>query len=162
MYVNDLKRTIRALEYYYATGRRISDNTQAFDRTRMKKYNAVLIGLLMERSELYARINARVDKMMADGFLEEVRNLLEMGYTTEMSAMQGLGYKQLSSYLKGEYDLNTAVELIKRDTRRFAKRQLTWFKRDPRINWFQLERIPSYESMLDEIVSIVCRTIKMM
>ena len=148
---NDLKRVVRALEYYAVTGRPISENNTAGERAAMSKYNAVLIGLAVERQELYERINRRVDKMMEEGLLEEVRSLLKRGYTRESPAMQGLGYKQVLGYLDKEYDLATAIELIKRDTRRFAKRQLTWFRKDPRIHWFNPDNYDDYNQLIFEI-----------
>jgi len=156
---NDLKRIVRALEYYHATGRPISENNEACSRASMSKYNAVMIGLTMEREGLYKKIDMRVDKMMEEGLLEEVHALIKMGYTPESIAMQGLGYRQLLDYINGEYDLAAAIELIKRDTRRFAKRQLTWFRRDPRINWFYVDKYNNYNQLLFEIKTIVGRTI---
>ena len=158
IHINDLKRIVRALEYYCVTGRPISENKEAYERNYMSKYRAVLIGLTLERKNLYEKINLRVDKMMEEGLLEEVRTLIRMGYTDSL-AMQGLGYRQLLGYLRNEYDLAAAVELIKRDTRRFAKRQLTWFRRDPRIHWFNVENYNDYSQLLLEIKSKVGRTI---
>ncbi len=158
IHVNDVKRVIRALEFYYANGKPISENDLDC-KNKNPKYNMVLIGLNMDRGLLYERINERVDKMMEEGFLEEVKNLLQRGYSPEAPALQGLGYRQLISYLQGKNDLNTAIELIKRDTRRFAKRQLTWFRRDSRINWFIMDKNTDYEPLLLEIMSIIGRTI---
>jgi tRNA dimethylallyltransferase len=157
---NDLKRITRALEYYHLTGRPISANREGCERSAMKKYNAVLIGLTMERRNLYEAINKRVDTMLEEGLLEEVQGLLRMGYSPEAPALQGLGYSQLIAYLKGEHSLEGAVELIKRDTRRFAKRQLTWFRRDPRIYWFRTDAYEKKQHLLSEIMTIVGRTIK--
>lgn len=159
IHFNDLKRVIRALEYYYVNDKPISENDLASKKNNKAKYNMVLIGLNMERSVLYERINERVDKMMDEGLLEEVKNLLKRGYYSGSPALQGLGYRQLISYLQGEYDFNTAIKLIKRDTRRFAKRQLTWFRRDYRINWFNMDKNTDYEHLLLEIMSIIGRTI---
>lgn len=156
---NDIKRIIRALEYYHSTGKQISANSEGLERTELKRYNAVLIGLNMDRQKLYQRIEQRVDQMMDDGFLEEVRGLLARGYDPNLPSLQGLGYKQLISYLQGEIALETAVELIKRDTRRFAKRQLTWFRRDPRICWFNLDSYADKRILLEELLSIIGRSI---
>lgn len=159
IHVNDLKRITRALEYYELTGKRISENTTGYDTSEMKKYNAVLIGLNMERQRLYDRINARVDNMLEDGLIEEVKSLQVMGCSPESPAMQSLGYRQIIAYLNGQHSLEEAVELIKRDTRHFAKRQLTWFRRDPRIHWFDMDSYIEYQDLLDEIVILVGRTI---
>ena len=131
---HDLKRVSRAREYYYGTGKRISENKTAEQKKPL--YNLVSIGLTLERSLLYQRIEQRVEQMMVEGFLEEVKGLLEKGYSPDLPTMQGLGYRQIIEYWQGHYDLPEAVNLIKRETRRFAKRQLTWFRRDPNIKWF--------------------------
>jgi len=159
IHVNDLKRITRALEYYELTGKRISENTTGYDTSEMGKYNAILIGLNMERQKLYERINLRVDKMLEEGLIEEVKALLAKGYSASFCAMQSLGYRQIIAYLNGQYQLEEAVELIKRDTRHFAKRQLTWFRRDTRIHWFDIDKYIEYQHLLDEIVILVGRTI---
>jgi len=165
---NDLKRVTRALEYFHSTGKQISknrdatlDNTSIINRNESGSlYNTVLIGLTMERSLLYQRIEQRVDKMMEDGLLDEVKNLLGQGYSPKLCSMQGVGYKQLIGHLEGEYTLEEAVTLIKRDTRHFAKRQLTWFKRDLRINWFEVDKYNSCdENLLLDILTIIGRNI---
>ncbi|WP_051965379.1 tRNA (adenosine(37)-N6)-dimethylallyltransferase MiaA [Thermanaerosceptrum fracticalcis] len=155
---NDLKRVTRALEYFAETGRPISRNKSAFLKNK-QKYNTFFIGLTMERSILYQRINQRVDQMIEEGLVEEVRELLAKGYSPELPALQGIGYRQIIGYLKNEYDLDHAVYLIKRDTRHFAKRQLTWFRRDPRINWFNVDPQKNIEELIPEIVSLFSRTI---
>lgn len=157
IHVNDLKRITRALEYYELTGKRISENI--IDTSKPCKYNTLLIGLNMDRQKLYDRINLRVDKMLEDGLVAEVETLLSAGYSPESPAMQGLGYKQIAAYLHGQYSLSEAVELIKRNTRHFAKRQMTWFRRDPRIQWFNTDRYTKYQELLDEIAILVGRTI---
>ncbi len=156
---NDSKRTRRALEYYFLTKKRISDKNSGYDCSQDAKYNVVLIGLTMDRARLYERINQRVDKMIEEGFLEEVEGLLKMGYSPELPSMQGLGYKQLVSFLNGRVEFSAAVEDIKRDTRRYAKRQWTWFRRDHQIHWFDIEEYNIYDKLLIEILSIVGRTI---
>ncbi|PKM90006.1 MAG: tRNA (adenosine(37)-N6)-dimethylallyltransferase MiaA [Firmicutes bacterium HGW-Firmicutes-12] len=159
IHVNDVKRITRALEYYHINGKSISENTFGYGSSEMKKYNTILIGLNMERQKLYERINRRVDQMFEDGFVDEVRALLLMGYSEEATAMQGLGYRQIIAYLKGEYGFDRVVELIKRDTRHFAKRQLTWFRRDTRIYWFEIDKYIEYQNLSNEIVTLVGRTI---
>ena len=131
---NNRKRVIRALEFYQETGRKISEHN-AKEQMRTSPYNFAYFVLNDERSHLYKRIDARVDKMIEDGLEAEVRRLKEMGCTKDMVAMQGIGYKEMLSYLDGSYSLEEAVYIIKRETRHFAKRQITWFKRDRDVIW---------------------------
>ena len=131
---NNRKRVIRALEFYQETGRKISEHN-AKEQMRTSPYNFAYFVLDDERSHLYKRIDARVDKMIEDGLEAEVRRLKEMGCTKDMVAMQGIGYKEMLSYLDGSYSLEEAVYIIKRETRHFAKRQITWFKRERDVIW---------------------------
>lgn len=131
---NNRKRVIRALEFYQETGRKISEHN-AKEQMRTSPYNFAYFVLNDERSHLYKRIDARVDKMIEDGLESEVRRLKEMGCTKDMVAMQGIGYKEMLSYLDGSYSLEEAVYIIKRETRHFAKRQITWFKRERDVIW---------------------------
>ena len=131
---NNRKRGIRALEFYQETGRKISEHN-AKEQMRTSPYNFAYFVLNDERSHLYKRIDARVDKMIEDGLEAEVRRLKEMGCTKDMVAMQGIGYKEMLSYLDGSYSLEEAVYIIKRETRHFAKRQITWFKRERDVIW---------------------------
>lgn len=131
---NDLRRIIRALEVYYSTGETISDQLKKTNE-RSSSFNLLIIGLFMKRDELYERINHRVDLMLKEGFLEEVEDLLARNYSATLKSMQGLGYKHLASFLRKEISFEEAKRTLKRDTRRFAKRQLTWFKGDHRIRW---------------------------
>lgn len=131
---NNRKRVIRALEFYQETGRKISEHN-AKEQMRTSPYNFAYFVLNDERSHLYKRIDARVDKMIEDGLEAEVRRLKEMGCTKDMVAMQGIGYKEMLSYLDGDYSLEEAVYIIKRETRHFAKRQITWFKRERDVIW---------------------------
>lgn len=136
---NNVKRVARALEYYRLSGERISDHN---DRERAKEspYDYQLYVLTMDRKKLYERIDKRVDVMMEEGLLEEVKHLKEAGCTAGMTSMQGLGYKQLLRYLDGFSTLPEAVEEIKKETRHFAKRQITWFKREPDAVWVDVEK----------------------
>jgi tRNA dimethylallyltransferase len=109
----------------------------------------------MERSQLYRRIEIRIDKMMEQGFLKEVRGLLDRGYSSQLTSMKSLGYKELGAYLNGNMSLEEAVEMLKRNTRRFAKRQLTWFKRDNKITWLDISRQPAMDDIVQEIIKIV-------
>ena len=137
---NDLIRIIRALEVYEKTGKTISELQKEWNRAR-PRYSFIAFGINRERQELYQRIEIRVDKMLAAGLLEEVKSLIERGYDKNLPSMQGFGYKELLDYLDGKCDWDTAVNLLKRNTRRFAKRQLTWFRNDPRIEWINLSEI---------------------
>lgn len=138
IHVNDTKRIIRALEIYYETGKPMSFYYNKF-REPNDSYNLAFIGLKMDRKKLYDRINKRVDLMIEYGLVEEVERLLKIGYNKNLSSLQGLGYKEIIKYIDGEYSLDEAIEIIKRDTRRFAKRQLTWFRRDNRIMWIDID-----------------------
>ena len=129
IHTNNVKRVIRALEYYQQTGTPISEHND-MERTKESPYDFCYFVLNDRRELLYERIEKRVDKMLEDGLVEEVKKLKEMGCTMEHISMQGLGYKEILAYLDGSYDLDQAIYLIKRDTRHFAKRQLTWFRRE--------------------------------
>ncbi|GAW91493.1 tRNA (adenosine(37)-N6)-dimethylallyltransferase MiaA [Calderihabitans maritimus] len=157
---NDLRRVIRALEVYYRTGQPLSKSHRV-GREENKNYRVCMIGLYMDRKKLYQRINQRVDEMIATGLVEEVRKLLEMGYSPQLPALQGLGYKQIVGYLKGEYSLEEAIRLLKRDTRRFAKRQLTWFRRDKRIRWFDVDVYSNIQPLVELIVGEIRRTLSL-
>lgn len=158
LHPNDYRRITRALEVYYLTGKPIS-SFQKVSQKGSQLYKLAMVGLIRSREELYQRIEARVEKMFQQGLVEEVRNLLRMGYSPELKPFQALGYKQVLGYLRGEYDLQTAIELTKKATRNYAKRQLTWFKRDPRIQWFYLEGKQVRKETLEEIINYICRVI---
>jgi len=131
---NDVVRIIRALEVMELSGESIVRKQQdhGFDD---RLYECTKIGLTAERSRIYERIDQRTDNMMRGGFVEEVRNLLSMGYRETLKPMQSLGYKHMVKYIKGSYTLDDALRIIKRDTRHFAKRQMTWFSKDQEIVW---------------------------
>ena len=131
---HNIKRMIRALEFHHQTGGKISEHNET-EREKESPYNFAYFVLTDDRSRLYDRIDRRVDLMMEDGLLDEVRFLKERGVRRDSTAMQGLGYKELYAFLDGEYPLEEAVRIIKRDTRHFAKRQLTWFKRERDVIW---------------------------
>ena len=133
-----MKRVIRAIEFYEKTGTRISDHNQT-ERSKSSPYRLFYYVLNMERSLLYERIDRRVDQMMAEGLVDEVKQLAAMGCTRDMVSMQGLGYKEILDYLEGRIPLDEAIRIIKRDTRHFAKRQITWFKRERDVRWLNLE-----------------------
>ncbi len=155
LHPNDVKRVIRALEVYHCSGKPASYFHRQPQRNNTLEYNPVMIGLRMNRKDLYRRINDRVDKMIAEGLVEEVKSLLERGYAEHMPSMQGLGYKEIIYYLEGKCTLEEAVYIIKRDTRRFAKRQFTWFRRDDRIFWVDVENFDSMEDIADFIIEHV-------
>lgn len=135
---NNIKRIIRALEFYKKTGKKISAHNET-ERQKESPYNFAYFVLNDERSRLYERIDLRVDKMLEDGLIEEVTRLKKMGYTKDMVSMQGLGYKEILDYLDGNLTLDEAVYILKRDTRHFAKRQLTWFRREKEVLWIDKE-----------------------
>jgi tRNA dimethylallyltransferase len=144
---NNSKRVIRALEFMKQTGDKISEHNQE-QRQRKSPYNFCYFVLNKDRAKLYETINHRVDLMMKAGLEEEVRQLAERGYTRELVSMQGLGYKEILAYLEGEHTLEEAVEILKRDTRHFAKRQLTWFKREKDVTWVNKDLFSSEEELL--------------
>jgi tRNA dimethylallyltransferase len=134
LHSNDTKRVIRALEVLHVTGIPASERQSTVDKQTMR-YNAVYIALNMPREVLYDRINRRVDIMIQDGLEAEVRNALANGVAQDALSMTSIGYRQMIQYFNEEISFDRAVELIKRDTRHFAKRQLTWFRHDPNIQW---------------------------
>lgn len=134
IHAHNIKRVIRAIEFYEKTGKKISDHNRE-QRQNTSPYNVAYFVLNDNRERIYERINARTDQMMAQGLEEEVRALWESGCRRDMVSMQGLGYKEMLAYLEGEISLDEAVYLIKRDTRHFAKRQLTWFRREKEVIW---------------------------
>lgn len=150
LHYNDIRRVIRALEVFRQTGRTIS-SFHYRDSNLPPKYRLAYFGLTMERPGLYTRIEQRVDQMISNGLVEEMKNLLDRGYSPDLTSMQGLGYKEIIGYLQGQYSLVEAIELLKRNTRRFAKRQLTWFRRDPRIKWLSVENYRSSSEIAYEI-----------
>ena len=139
-HANNIKRVTRALEYHYMTGEKFSVHN-ATERQKQSPYEAVVVILTMERQKLYARIEQRIDLMMEAGLLDEVKKLLDMGYDGNLVSMQGLGYKEFLPYFAGEISLEKAVEDLKIGTRHFAKRQLTWFRRQLEGLWIDLSEI---------------------
>ena len=134
---NDLFRIVRAIEVYELTGKPISEQqTQWNQNNKSTEYR--LIGLTMPRDLLYKKIEERVDQMMDSGLVDEVKKLMSLGIEKNKTAAQAIGYKEILAHLNGEYSLDRAIELIKRNTRRFAKHQLTWFRKDERIEWFDV------------------------
>jgi tRNA dimethylallyltransferase len=150
---HDKSRIIRALEFYHYNGYPISEARRKNEGFN-PNYNCVLIGLRLERDELYRRVNERTDNMLASGLIDEVINLRAMGYGRELNAMQGLGYRQINAYLDGEYTLEEAANAIKTATRRFAKRQMTWFKRMNGIIWFNKGDY-TYKGLREAVISAI-------
>lgn len=149
---NNVKRVIRALEYYKQTGKRISEHNKE-QQKKMAEYDFRYYVLSLPREILYERINHRVDIMREEGLVEEVRQLLAMGCTREMVSMQGLGYKEIAAALAGNDTLEHAFEKIKQETRHFAKRQFTWFKREKDVTWIYKEQFQSEEELLTYCVN---------
>jgi tRNA dimethylallyltransferase len=148
---NNVKRVVRALEAIEFNGTGLADFSSVKEKT--KDYDAVLIGLTRDRSELYQRIENRVDQLMELGLLEEVQSLRNIGFTSTDIAMKGIGYKELLDYLSGAYGLDEAIDLIKKNTRHYAKRQMTWFKRYPEMQWFDLTEDQNEEESLEKIMA---------
>ncbi|MBQ2981662.1 MAG: tRNA (adenosine(37)-N6)-dimethylallyltransferase MiaA [Lachnospiraceae bacterium] len=156
---NNLKRVIRALEYYNETGMRISEHNKE-QRQKESPYNFKYYVLNMDREKLYNRINLRVDIMVENGLIAEVTKLKEMGYGKELNSMQGIGYKEIRDYVDGVYDLDTAIETMKKNTRNFAKRQITWFKREKEVIWLNHEEFHNdKDKILDYILDDLHKTI---
>ena len=111
------------------------------------KFDIVMIGLTMDREKLYERINKRIDIMMDQGLIEEVKSLLDKGYDENLTSMQGIGYKEIISYLKGKCSLEETIEILKRQSRRYAKRQLTWFRKEERIHWIDVDEFDGIDDI---------------
>lgn len=152
IHANNVKRVIRALEFHRQTGTPISAHNEE-QRKKETAYNSAYFVLTEERSVLYQRIEKRIDKMIEEGLVEEVRSLMAEGCTAGMVSMQGLGYKEILSYLNGECTLSEAASVLKRDTRHFAKRQLTWFKRERDVLWFDKGAYADEKAILAAMLS---------
>ena len=156
IHANNIKRVIRALEFYHQTGQKISEHNEK-ERAKNSPYNFCYFVLNDDRSNLYERINLRIDEMLAEGLVEEVRALKERGYNRDMVSMQGLGYKEILDYLSGACSLEESIYILKRDTRHFAKRQLTWFRREKDVIWIDKK---SYEYDEDKILQAMLQSIR--
>jgi len=150
---NNLKKIIRAIEVFETTGEGIKQFEQSFIKTN--DYNYVLIGLTRNREELYERIDLRVDLLLEQGLVDEVKSLLEKGLTESNISMKGIGYKEVIAYQNGEYDLSEMVRIIKRNTRHYAKRQLTWLRKYPDLEWFNLSNFGSDQEALEAIIQFI-------
>ncbi|WP_374722638.1 tRNA (adenosine(37)-N6)-dimethylallyltransferase MiaA [Peribacillus tepidiphilus] len=149
---NNVRRVIRALEIFHCTGETMSSILKR--QQNVPLYDAAVIGLDMDREVLYERINKRVDLMMKEGLLEEVKALYNQGLR-DYQSIQAIGYKELYSYLDGETSLEEAVETLKRNSRRYAKRQLTWFRNKMDVKWFDMTQVESFEKKVEEISAFI-------
>ena len=156
MLTQNWKRVIRALEVYHTTGKPIWEHHQNQSSKKEKKYQFKQFGLNWKRETLYENINNRVDEMIEKGFIEEVKNILESGYGRNLNSLNTVGYKEIIEHLEGNLTLEQAIELIKRNTRHYAKRQLTWFRKDNRIQWFDINDL----SELDQIANKIIQNLK--
>ncbi len=154
IHMNNVKRVIRAIEVYTYTHKTIS-MLQKESRNNPSKYKFYVFGLSMGREKLYERINQRVDRMIEKGLVQEVKKLMEMGYDKSTIAMQGIGYKEILSYLRGEISFDEAVYLLKRNTRRYAKRQFTWFNRMKDVHWINLDETHDLQEIIKNIKDVV-------
>lgn len=160
---NNVKRVIRALEYYHNCSEPISKHNDS-ERQKESPYNFAYFVLNDERKRLYGRIDKRVDIMVENGLVEEVKKLKNMGYTSDMVSMKGIGYKEILNSLDGAYDIDEAVEKVKQESRRFAKRQLTWFRREKETIWLEKEEysyddnkiLSKIKEILEEKRIIIC------
>ena len=153
---NNVKRVIRALEFYKQNGTRISEHNEE-QKEHVSPYNLAYFVLNAPRPLLYERIDARVDEMLKNGLVEEVKTLQRMGCHRGMVSMQGLGYKEILAWLEGEYPYDEAVRILKRDTRHFAKRQLTWFRREGEVTWVDKDKFDYNDSQILTYMLSVCR-----
>ncbi len=147
IHANNVKRVIRALEFYKQTGKKISEHNEQ-EREKESPYKFCYFVLNDDRAHLYERINLRIDNMLEEGLVDEVKSLKDKGYTRDMVSMQGLGYKEILDYLDGYYTLDEAIYILKRDTRHFAKRQLTWFRRERDVIWLQKDEFAYDENKI--------------
>ena len=160
IHANNVKRVIRALEFYKLTGNKISEHNEK-ERAKDSPYNFCYFVLNDDRKLLYERIDLRIDKMLEEGLLDEVSALKNKGYTKDMVSMQGLGYKEILDYLNGENSLDEAIYILKRDTRHFAKRQLTWFRREQDVIWIDKNEYDhDEEKILEAMLSCIKERIK--
>jgi tRNA dimethylallyltransferase len=154
LHPNDLVRIIRALEVYRMTGNPISQQRSSHGFSG-DYYCALKLGLTVERRELYERIDRRVERMIGDGLVDEVQTLLERGFSPQLKALRSIGYRHICAYLSGEYSLAEGVRLMQRDTRRYAKRQMTWFRNDKEINW--VEYSDNFASIYNNVIEFFAK-----
>lgn len=156
LHPHDLVKIIRALEVHHLLGRPLSDMHRAHAFSEAL-FSPLLIGLTREREALYRRIEARVDEQLAKGLVQETQHLLAKGYGCHLGSMKGLGYRQIAGYLAGDYGYEEAIRRLQRDTRRFAKRQMTWFRKEPGITWLTISESESPDQVVTRILDHVGR-----
>lgn len=153
LHPNDIRRVVRAIEVYHLKGQE-ARQAKSYDIENKLRYDCLVIGLTMDRQRLYERINLRVDKMIRNGLVDEVKNLLNEGLSTNCQAMQAIGYKEIVAYLNGQCTFIDAVNNIKQATRNFAKRQFTWYRKMPYIKWYDVEK-----NSADKILEYIYRDV---
>ncbi|WP_281887141.1 tRNA (adenosine(37)-N6)-dimethylallyltransferase MiaA [Paenibacillus sp. YYML68] len=153
LHPNDQRRIIRALEVHHVSGERLSEQQKR--QTKVSPYQLCIVGLTMDRALLYKRIEERIDLMLEQGLIDEVRGLLELGIPSSSTSMQGLGYKEIVAYLEGRASLDEAVDLLKKNTRHFAKRQLSWFRHMKEIEWVDMSQLEDFTTQLDAVRAII-------
>ncbi|MBA7493493.1 tRNA dimethylallyltransferase [subsurface metagenome] len=151
---NDIRRIIRALEVYYTSGKKFSSFQKQW-KERKSIYDLTMIGLNKNRDELYNDIEKRVDNMISSGLFDEVEGLIKKGYGNKFALKQAIGYREVLSFFNDELTKEEAIKLIKKNTRNFAKRQLTWLRADPRVNWFFIKKNKKFDSIINKIIEIV-------
>ena len=159
LHPRDTVKVLRALEVYRQTGAPLSKAHEEH-RERATPFRALVLGLTMERAILYQRIDHRVDLELAKGLVDETRTLLAKGYSRDLVSMKSLGYRQMAGYLEGEYSFDEAVRRLKRDTRHFAKRQMTWFRKEPGLTWVEVQPDESVRSVSQRVVTLIERFVK--
>lgn len=158
IHANNVRRVIRALEVNEVTGMNMKDFQK--DPEKTSDYRVILVGLTRNRHKLYARINKRVDLMLEAGLIDEIKYLKSIGLDDSYTSMQGIGYKEVLPYLEGRYDYDTMADLIKLNSRRYAKRQMTWFKRYKDMTWFDIDKIGDTEEVIRQIVKHIKEELK--
>ncbi|WWM64359.1 tRNA (adenosine(37)-N6)-dimethylallyltransferase MiaA [Paenibacillus tundrae] len=153
LHINDQRRIVRALEIHHLTGEKWSDQLAA--QKKESPYDLSIIGLTMDRAKLYSRVEERIDLMIEQGLVDEVKSLLDRGVARGHISMQGLGYKEIAAYLQGEVNWEAAVEWLKRDTRRFAKRQLSWFRHMKDIEWVDVTDTEHFAGNLEQVSGLI-------
>lgn len=151
LFPNDLKRVIRALEVYKSTGETIT-HIQEESRKLPSKYEYSYVAVGMDRNKLYARIDKRVDHMIENGLLQEVEGLLAMGYSRELNSMQAIGYKEIVQFLHHEITYEETLNILKQGSRRYAKRQFTWFRNDARVHWLNTDNFYDKNQLAECII----------
>ncbi len=154
LHPNDLRRVIRALEVFHETGQPLSE-IQEESKKKKGLFDPIYICLNMDRGKLYDRIDMRVDEMLKNGLLEETTRLKEMGFSSFLTASQAIGYKEMMLYLDGHNTLEEAVAILKQNTRRYAKRQLTWFRNDERVHFVAVDDFESFDELLNHILQYI-------